>query len=144
MLILGKMPTIEEAKFVEESDLVTKLLIAVDMGSRGLFTAELGGKLLGVYGSETYSDGKVTVYRLSEALPGRSHWVVKTADGEEVFHAYQINQDRKPEQPVFRWEPSQYELLTFKRGPWLDYIKEVCDKSVAPEKEVDDLEFLRV
>jgi len=138
------MPTIEEANFVEESELVTKLLIAVDMGSRGLFTAELGGKFLGIYGSETYSDDKVTVYRLSEALSGKDHWVVKTMEGEEVFHAYQVNQDRKPEQPVFKWDPSQYELLTFKRGPWLDHVKEIYDKAVAPPEEVDDLEFLRV
>ena len=63
-----------------------------------------------------------------------SHWRVKSG-GEEVFHAYQLNDRREPKNPVFKWDVFEYELVIFKRGSWLDHIEEIYKKATAPPEK---------
>jgi hypothetical protein len=114
----------EEARFSEENGLISKLIVIADMGGRDIVTVSTDKKFEGVLSYEAYRDRYVFVWEYQKNLSG-TNWEVRTQpDDEVVFHAREVK-DRKPENPTINWEGFEYELLTFKRGPWLDHISEL-------------------
>ena len=138
----------EDIRFIKNSDLIGKLIVAVDLGIRDIVTAEKDGQFLGVYALEGYSDRDIKAYRWAKGL-GDPHWVVEAPAGQEVFHAIHtvINVEgfpprtpdpeaqgkpffeieHEPPENVFpkRKSTHRYTILTFQRGPWLDHLAEI-------------------
>ena len=127
----------EDIRFVEESDLIGKLIVIADLGIRDISTFEQRRALIGLFSYVSYSDRNISVCQYKKDSPfSPDHWVVKTMpDQREVFHAYGLEGKREAQSPVFNFDEFQYELLRFSRGPWLDHIEEIYKKATAPPEE---------
>jgi len=147
----------EDIRFIQESDLMGKLIVAVDLGVRGMVTAEKDGRFLGIYSLEGYRDRDIKAYRWAKGL-GDDHWVVEAPAGQEVFHAIHtisvegfrpstpdpetqgkpfFEIEHEPPENVFpkRRSTHRYVILTFQRGPWLDHLAEIDRMTLADPEE---------
>jgi len=96
--------TEEDARHIQNSKLLTKLLWLVDSGGRGIVTVELPrGTFRGIMSYETYRDSNLAVAKYREDFFSEQQWKVWTGDKKLVFHASEVGEGRVPENPTFLW-----------------------------------------